>query len=63
MKLITLKVTDVLGYVACRVTSKVLGIEATEYSWGDVKQLKSDKLAHLCINSVELQIAIFSAAS
>jgi hypothetical protein len=33
----SLKVTTVLGYVACCVTSKVLGIGAAERSWGDVK--------------------------
>jgi hypothetical protein len=39
----SLKITMMLGYVACRVTSKVLGIGAAEISWGDVKQPKTDK--------------------
>jgi hypothetical protein len=59
----SLKVTDVMGYVACRVTSTVLGIGASECSWGDVKQLRSDKRDHLCIESVERQSVIFRAAS
>jgi hypothetical protein len=59
-----LKVTDVLlRYVACHVTSKVIGIGADERSWGDVKQLKSDKCAHLCIKYVDRQSVIFGAAS
>jgi hypothetical protein len=59
----SLKVTDVMGYVACHVASKVIGIGAAERSWGDVKQLKSDKRAHLCIEYVERQGVIFGAAS
>ena len=35
--------TKVIGFVACRVTSKVLGIGAAERSWGDVKTNKSGK--------------------
>ena len=33
----------VLGFVACRVTSKILGIGSVEHSWGDVKKIKSGK--------------------
>ena len=39
----SLPFTKVLGFVACRVTSKVLGIGAAERSWGDVKTMKSRK--------------------
>ena len=39
----SLPFTKVLGFVACRVTSKVLGIGAAERSWGDVKTIKSGK--------------------
>jgi hypothetical protein len=53
----------VLGYVACRVTSQVLGIGAAERSWGDVKQLKTDKRSHLSVEAVEQQSIIFGAAS
>jgi hypothetical protein len=59
----SLKVTTVLGYVACRVTSKVLGIGAAERSWGDVKQLMTDKRSHLSVEAVEQQSIIFGAAS
>jgi hypothetical protein len=58
-----LNVTDVLGCVACCVIYEVLGIGAAERSWGDVKQLKSDKRAHLCIESVEHQSVIFGTES
>ena len=36
--------TKVLGFVAYRVTSKVLGIGAAERSWGDAKTIKSGKV-------------------
>ena len=39
----SLPCTKVIGFVACRVTSKVLGIGAAERSWGDVKTIKSGK--------------------
>ena len=39
--------TKVLGWVACRVTSKILGIGSAERAWGAVKQLKSGKRGHL----------------
>jgi hypothetical protein len=58
-----LKVTTVLVYVACCVTSKVLGIGAAERSWGDVKQLKTDKRSHFSVEAVEQHIIIFGAAS
>ena len=32
--------TKVLGFVACRVTSKITGIWSAERSWGDVKTIK-----------------------
>ena len=32
--------TKVLGFVACGGTSKIIGISATERSWGDVKTIK-----------------------
>ena len=35
--------TKVLGFVACRVKSTVLGIGAAESSWGDIKTFKSYK--------------------
>ena len=35
--------TKVLGFVACSVTSKVLAVDATERSKGDVKTIKYGK--------------------
>ena len=40
----SLPFTNVIGFVACRVTSKVLSIGAVERSWGDVKTIKSGKI-------------------
>ena len=39
----SLPCTNVLGFVACRVTSKVLVIGEVERSWGDVKTIKYGK--------------------
>ena len=35
--------TKVLSFIACRVTSKIIGISADERSWGDVKTIKYGK--------------------
>ena len=43
----SLPYTKVLGFVACMVTSKILGIGSTERSWGDVKIIKSGKRSAL----------------
>jgi hypothetical protein len=59
----SLKVTKVLGYVVCCVTSKALCIGAAERSWGDVKQLKTGKRSHLSVVAVEQHNIIFGAAS
>jgi hypothetical protein len=39
--------TSVLGFVACRVTSKLCGISPAKRSWGGVKQVKDGKRSHL----------------
>ena len=39
----SLPCTKVLGFVACRVISKVLGIVVAEHSWGDLKTIKFGK--------------------
>ena len=41
----SLTCTKVLSFVACRFTSKVLGIGSAECSWGDVNITKSDKIS------------------
>jgi len=45
--------TTVLGYVACRVTSKLCGIGPAERSWGGVKQIKTGQRSHLSSESTE----------
>lgn len=39
--------------VACRVTSKILGIGSAERAWGDVKHLKTGKRSHLGYANIE----------
>ena len=50
------------AYVACRVTSKLLGIGSCERQWGDVKQMKSDKRSSLGPSATEMQSTLFGAA-
>ena len=35
--------TKVIGFVACRVISKIIGIGSSGISWGDVRTIKSGK--------------------
>ena len=58
----SLPYTEVLGYVACRVTSKLLGIGSAERSWGDVKHLKTNKRAHLSGDKTEKQAVLYTSA-
>mmetsp|Transcript_4135 Transcript_4135/g.9385 ORF Transcript_4135/g.9385 Transcript_4135/m.9385 type:complete len:331 (+) Transcript_4135:30-1022(+) len=58
----SLPYTKVLGYVACRTTSKILGIGAAERAWGDVKTLKTDKRSHLSADKTEKQAIIYTSA-
>ena len=39
-----------IGFVTCRVTSKILGIGSAERSWGDVKTIKSGNISSLLSN-------------
>ena len=55
----SLTCTKVLGFVACRVTSKVLGIGAAYNSWGDVKKIKSGKRSKILISDVSEKQSIF----
>jgi len=59
----SLPFTNVLGYVACRVTSKILGIGAAERSWGDVKCIKTGKRSSIRGGSLKKQSVIYGAAS
>jgi hypothetical protein len=53
---------QVLGKVACRILSALLGIGIAERSWGAVKQLKQGQRAHLGGESVRMQATIYGAA-
>lgn len=54
--------TKLFGKLACRVTSKILGIGSAERSWGDVKHLKTNKRAHLSGDRVKKQATIFGSS-
>ncbi len=54
--------TLVLGFVACRVTSKLCGIGAAERSWGGVKTIKDGNRAHMGCASVEKRAIIYTTA-
>ena len=54
--------TEVLGLVACRVTSKNLGIGAAERSWGGVKDIKFGKRSHLSTKNTEMQSILYTSA-
>ena len=54
--------TQVLGWVACRVTSKILGIGNAERAWGAVKQLKSGRRGHLSGPNTKKQATVFAKA-
>lgn len=51
-----------LGHIACRTTSKLLGIGSAERSWGDVKHLKTGKRSHLSGSKIEKQAILYSTA-
>ena len=53
--------TRVLGFVACRVTSKVLGIVASERSWCDVKIIKSGKRSTISSDVSEKQSIVYTS--
>ncbi len=57
----SLPYTRVLGFVACRVTSKRLGIEAGERSWSDVKMIKDGKGSNLSGDSLEIQAILYTS--
>ena len=51
--------TTVLGFVACRVTSKLCGIGPAERSWGAVKQIKTGQRSHLSGESTKKRTIIY----
>ena len=54
--------TTVLGFVACRVTSKNLGIGAAERSWAGTKDIKHGKRANLGGDSTEKRTMVYTSA-
>ena len=58
-KMFSEKSTKVLGRLACRVTSKIIGIGSAERNWGDVKHLKSGKRSHILGKTLEKQATIY----
>ena len=58
----SLKFTKILGRLACRVTSKIIGIGSAERNWGDVKHLKSGKRSHLLGKTLEKQATIYGTS-
>lgn len=53
---------QVLGKVACRILSALLGIGIAERSWGAVKHLKSGCRSHLGSEAIKMQATIFGSA-
>ena len=55
--------TEVLGFVACRTTSKPLGIGACERSWGDVKHIKTGKRSYMVEESTKKRAVLYTTAN
>ena len=58
----SLSCTKVLGFVACCVTSKILGIGSAESSWGDYKTTESGKISAIVSDISEKQIIVYTSA-
>jgi hypothetical protein len=58
----SLPYTFVLGFVGCRVTSKLCGIGPAERSWGGVKQIKDGVRSYLGGESTEKRSFIYVTA-
>ena len=52
--------TAVLAFCGCRAISKICGIGGREHSWGDVKEIKDGKPAHMDGESVEKRAVLFT---
>ena len=57
----TLPSTKVIGFVTCRVTSKILGIVSDERSWGDVLKIKSGKRSALGSDISEKKSIVYTS--
>ena len=58
----SLPYTSVLGFVACRVTSKTLGIGPCERNWASVKNIKTGKRVNLGGESLEKRSVLYATA-
>ena len=56
----SLPCTKVLGFVSCRVTSKIPGMGSAEHSWGDVKKIKSGKISDLYSDILYKQSIVYT---
>ena len=55
----SLSCAKVLGFVACRFTSKIISIGAAERSWGDVKKIRSEKWYGISSDVSEKQSIVY----
>ncbi len=58
----SLPYTEVLGFVAVRVTSKTAGIGSTERDWGKVKTIKHGHCSHMSDRRIEMRAVIYGTA-
>ena len=58
----TFKIYQELGFVAARVTSKLLGIGSCERAWGDTKHVRQGKRCSLSAEKLEMQSILFTAS-
>ena len=58
----SLPCTKVIDFVACRVTSKVLGIGAAQTYWGDVNKIKLCKRPAISSGVSEKQSIVYTSA-
>ena len=51
-----------LGFVACRTTSKPFGIGACERIWGDMKHIKTVKRSHMRAEYTKKRAVLYTTA-
>ena len=54
--------TEVLGFVACRTTSKPLGIGVCEMIWVDMKHVKTGKRSHMVSEYTKKRAVLYTTA-
>ena len=53
--------TKVLGFVYCRVTSKIPGVGSADRSWGDYEKIKSVKISSLSSDISKKQTILYES--